>query len=365
MGNLVDKGKMDYFWRKREIVSFILCILVFCIHISSFSPYINIHDGFSDFNLKLSFFFKESITRFAVPMFFMLSGITFFRDYSNQKYIKKIKSRFFTLIIPYLIWNILWMLFDIICSYTFISSFFSGRKIFEITIDNILRGIFLHQSNIPFWYILYLIIFIVLSPIINLFIKNKYVGIISISLLSCLSVLKIGVNYGFNYDAIVFYLAGSFIGKYYFSHVIDKSSKIRQIVSLIYLMIYIVMKNIFPYEDYFFLPLIRIIVFTLASYALWCSVDLFVDKILYRPIYGRSFPVFAMHINVSAIIYKILYLVLPKMGCWAFFNFILTLILSIIIINGVCIIFERYFPIAYGLLMGKGLKKNKIKKACT
>ena len=103
------------FWKKKEFISFLLSILVFLIH-SHFGQ--NAADGsfISVANQKVSYFFCDSITRFAVPMFFMLSGITFFKDYSNKKYFTKIKSRLFTLVIPYLLWNTIWMLWEIFTS---------------------------------------------------------------------------------------------------------------------------------------------------------------------------------------------------------------------------------------------------------
>ena len=79
------------FWKKKELVSFILSILVFFIHIFSFVRYRDTGSIISAVNERAAFFFKESITRFAVPMFFILSGISFFKGYDNSKYINKIK----------------------------------------------------------------------------------------------------------------------------------------------------------------------------------------------------------------------------------------------------------------------------------
>ena len=63
----------NIFWKKKEIVSFILSVLVFFVHISSFAQYSNTGNLISTINEKVSFFFKESITSFAVPMFYILS----------------------------------------------------------------------------------------------------------------------------------------------------------------------------------------------------------------------------------------------------------------------------------------------------
>jgi hypothetical protein len=39
----------------------------------------------------------------------------------------------------------------------------------------------------------------------------------------------------------------------------------------------------------------------------------------------------------------------------------MTAVLTIVLINIFCIVFERYLPKTYALLMGKGIKNRKIK----
>ena len=74
------------FWKKKEFISFLLSILVFFIH-SYFAQDTGDGSLIAVVNHKVSYFLSCSITRFAVPMFFMLSGITFFKDYNNKKYL--------------------------------------------------------------------------------------------------------------------------------------------------------------------------------------------------------------------------------------------------------------------------------------
>ncbi len=50
------------------------------------------------------------MTQIAVPMFFLFSGFLFFRDFCGWKwglYGNKIKKRIFSLVIPYLLWNLI------------------------------------------------------------------------------------------------------------------------------------------------------------------------------------------------------------------------------------------------------------------
>lgn len=153
------------FWKKKEFISFLLSILVFFFH-SNFAQD-SVHGNLvSVINQKVSFFFSSSITQFAVPMFFMLSGISFFKEYNNKKYLTKIKSRLFTLVIPYLLWNTVWLLWEIFSSYSFLSRFSDGGEPFPITAANILKGVFFHGCYGPFWFMFNLIIFSLAAPLV-------------------------------------------------------------------------------------------------------------------------------------------------------------------------------------------------------
>ena len=198
------------FWKKKEYVSFVLSILVLFIH-SYFAPAV-LNDSFiSLFNHKFSFFFSRSITRYAVPMFFMLSGISFFKEYNPKKYLTKIKSRIYTLVIPYLLWNTVWMLWEIFGSYSFIAKFSEANAPYPLTLESILKGILFYQCNIPFWFIFDIIIFSFAAPFLFLIIKNKYIGITSVVCLSILSLFGIHLPANLFYYpmAIVFYLIGA------------------------------------------------------------------------------------------------------------------------------------------------------------
>ena len=59
-------------------------------------------------------FFSNILPVFAVPIFFMLSGFLFFyklEKFDMRVYVEKLKSRFRTLLMPYLIWIIIYVFF--------------------------------------------------------------------------------------------------------------------------------------------------------------------------------------------------------------------------------------------------------------
>ena len=73
------------------------------LNISSFS-------GMDFFNL-IRICFSHVITHVAVPIFYLISGYLFFfrlKDFDFRRgYLEKIKSRLHTLVIPYILWNLI------------------------------------------------------------------------------------------------------------------------------------------------------------------------------------------------------------------------------------------------------------------
>lgn len=344
------------FWKKKEFISFLLSILVFFIH-SYFAQDSGDGSLISVVNHKVSYFFSCSITRFAVPMFFMMSGITFFKGYTNQKYLGKIKSRLFTLVIPYLLWNTIWMLWEIFSSYSFLSKFGTSEP-YPLTFISILKGIFFYNCNNPFWFIFDLIVFSFAAPMVFLIVKNKYVGIVSIMALSVVSLFGIHLPTAVFYYpmSIVFYLMGALIGYHFFDLACQKSSKWMQIASFVFLAAYILAKNIVPQSLHIDNYLLQTVVYALAAFSLWNVTDVFIERMKPRAIYRRSFAVYAMHLNVGMIILKVFSLCIPSNGWLEIPKFILMIVSTLAIIHFVCVFLEKFTPKTYAILMGNRTK---------
>lgn len=348
------------FWKKKEYISFLLSILVFFIH-SHFAQEIVSDSFISVVNHKVSYFFSDSLTRFAVPMFFMISGITFFKDYNNKKYITKIKSRIFTLVIPYLLWNTIWMLWEIFTSYSFLARFSTSSEPYQLTLVNMLKGIFFYGCNNPFWFVFDLIVFSFASPIVFLIIKNKYAGIISVIGISVLSLFDIylPMNVFYYPMAIVFYMTGAIVGYHFFDFASKKSTKSMQIASFIFLAAYILAKNIIPQEIHINNYLMQTVVYTLASFSLWNVTDNFIEKIKPRAIYRRSFAIYAMHLPVAIVILKILSFCTPESEWLEIPKFVFMIVATLAIINFVCAFLEKFAPKIYAILMGNRINKKQ------
>lgn len=125
-----------------------------------------------------------------------------------------------------------------------------------------------------------------------------------------------------------------------------------QAAALIFLSVIIVLNNVCRNCVYAINPFVTIVINILCAVSVWILFDAVIDKMKDRPLYSRSFYVYAMHINVSAIIAKLTMLALPKNEVCAAANFVITVILTLVSINAFCIVIEKYFPTVNFVLSG-------------
>ncbi|MCR4859754.1 MAG: acyltransferase, partial [Bacteroidales bacterium] len=131
------------------------------------------------------------LTKVCVPLFFVISGYLFFRNMPEKPDVRwfwgKISSRFFTLVIPYLIANIIaW-----VCYYfaiTQVPSMVSG--FFGDSWKDPLFVFWTGPVNLSLWFIRELIVAVLLSPLVYLLVR--YLGWWGVLALGVLWALKIG-----------------------------------------------------------------------------------------------------------------------------------------------------------------------------
>lgn len=135
-------------------------------------------EGEHELYFKVVYPFALWLGESGVPGFFFISGYLFF--FSKKKYSEKLRSRFHTLFIPYILWNILLLIIYILAYAAGHPQDINGRNLADYSIIDYLRlfwdrGSFDDGNFVPLlcplWYIRNLLIMAILSPVVYYIIK--------------------------------------------------------------------------------------------------------------------------------------------------------------------------------------------------
>ena len=181
----------------------------------------------------LRVFFSHVVTTVAVPTFFLTAGFLFFnniKEWNKQVYFKKIKIRLTSLILPYILWNIIALL--VLISTATIKEYIFGTPSSMITSleKNGLFSIFWDYSkwgeqrtnilgwhtpmtgpiNFPLWFLRELIVVSILTPVIFYFLKyTKLVGLLILGIAYYTKIWPIAP--GFRISAFFFFSIGAYL----------------------------------------------------------------------------------------------------------------------------------------------------------
>ena len=122
----------------------------------------------------------DIFAKIAVPGFFFFSGYLFFRGYQPDQLKRKWKNRVFTLVIPFILWNLIYYVIEILLRILpFTAGAFAGTEV-PVNLREILAAAFNCKYQPVFWFPQYLIIYTVLAPVIWALLRKKTSGLITI-----------------------------------------------------------------------------------------------------------------------------------------------------------------------------------------
>ena len=219
-----------------EILRMPLTLFVVMVHLDILNPMplceshacLFSTDGFWAFVVS---FFSHVVSHIAVPCFFIISGYLFYVhlcDWNWRVWLNKMKRRLWTLLIPYLLWNIMPFLYifflklaafvlegkPLTSMITYVDS--KGWHIFgdlypshadEVNWLGFSRG-WISPYNPPMWYLQCLIIVCLITPLIWWFLKNTRVwGVVFLAILFLLKAfpLEQGIR------ALFFFSVGAWV----------------------------------------------------------------------------------------------------------------------------------------------------------
>ncbi len=114
---------------------------------------------------RIEIFLGERIGQIAVPGFFMLSSMLFYRTYTRRSLKRKLIRRVHSLLIPYLLWNFIYYLGYLIATHVPGLREITGKDPVPADPKTIAEAIFLYKYNPLFWFVFQLMILSLLAPV--------------------------------------------------------------------------------------------------------------------------------------------------------------------------------------------------------
>ena len=337
-----DTIKRKAYDTRFDTVSMILSFMVVMIH-SSYAAFYTVPNGVSVF---LDDYYTDYISGFAVPCFFMLSAIKFYKSYDISMTGEKLKRRISTLLVPYLTWNFLSVVWIMIFSYVpFLSQFVSVREKFVFSFENLIGGVFWFKYIHPFWYMALLLILTLLCPLVYYIIRNKYIGLAAVIVLYIIDALPLSFPETawpmFQVRTLVyclaFYILGAWIGKYAYGWFMKHPKPAMRWVAILMFVAAVCLRAITNNSDIAFIPAIL-----LGGYAIWAFVGTLRNPD--NDIMKSSFFIYPAHTFILPCVNKVLYFVLPNSATAAILNTVLGTILTYALCVILSLLSRRIMP---------------------
>lgn len=250
--------------------------------------------------------FAQGICRVAVPVFFFISGYLFYnglKSWDWNVYRTKLKSRIYSLVIPYCIWNVVgWLLY---CFKNYfvdgVSNIWTSYSFWEIIWSNSEGWPFV----VPLWFVRDLIVVVVFAYFI--FCVVRYLKFGGIILMCLLHIANIWIPLpGFSSVSILFFACGCYFQIFEKEPLIVPKplAWISFIVFISMLLLIILCWNRVSINGYLHATLT--IVGTILTFKLVSMIETIKHRKLYEMLAGASFFVFATHeiyiLNISRIV---------------------------------------------------------------
>lgn len=141
----------------------------------------------------------------AVPAFFFLSAILFYRNCESKRYVDVIKKKIKTLVVPYLCWNVIcWPLKEY-------KNILTGGGVSSTNLFEVINKIIMSQWDPVLWFVRVLFFIILIYPVILWLVKNKRIFICFVLLNLSLNIY-LGPTTG--YSSVRYWLPIYMIGAY-------------------------------------------------------------------------------------------------------------------------------------------------------
>lgn len=329
------------------ILNFLLSLLIVFHH--GFTRNVGFIDSYNPLDYGVITAIERYFYNFsecAVPIFFFLSAFLFYRtfDGSKEKYISKMKRRFWSLVVPYIIFNTIGY---------FKAMVFSGR--YGGALDYLLS--IWNADTMPLWFIRELIFFSILAPVIYRIKRHLWLSVVVSVALIILSTLGLVGYRSFMYWMPV-YLMGSSLTENRISRVCDiferaSSRYLMLLLFVIYCLAAWFLPNgsekgnaIYSFE----FTLFRFVSPLAFSYVIICIMNL---NIKVKKWMQYSFFVYCMHAPIITLVTLVYSKMIPAFYGSELFQFFVVIFLTYVLCVILAMFLERYLSPVWKILNGK------------
>lgn len=309
-------------------LSFVLALLIVVRHSSG----IGLYQSLSGALFWIETFFSYA-TDLVVPMFFALSGYLFYQNFDFSKLKQKWNTRFHSLVVPFVIWNLVgfvftWTIFHIQA----LSNSMNG-KLPDYTIGGWLYDVFIDTKYNVTWFIRNLIVYVIVTPVFYPLLKNRLGGAILL-LLILIAVLFCGGKY-LNYSLP--YLFGGYMGIHFKDYCQQRYDRNLIVASSIILFVSIIAEAVVSSPQYGTMVPLRVLQIPL----IWIISDVLAKKT--EPCWWMriSFFIYLSHHMILESVEKLFWISFGDNIGGASTDFILAPIITILIIIGLASLLRK------------------------
>ena len=294
-----------------------------------------IHAGFCSDHGWLYFFMGECFGRIAVPLFFAISGYLFFQNYLNTKriFFEKLKRRAYSLLIPYLLWNLIaFVVYYSVTETMTIDQFFQAFWVVDGKTGH-------SPADGPLWFVRSLMLYSIIAPFFFLLNRHRIFSwvspIVLIPWVLDVPLLKSGFFIG-----LIFFNLGAWISLTNKDFVFPVPTKMQSVAVFI---VYAIGSAI---HFYFRAPIIHNITILLGFVLIYCIPSIARFRWM-RELGSLSFGLYCMHEIVLEII-KVLDIPLEVGNLKYCFAIVVTTLISLLF----CWILQKNLPTVAKYLLG-------------
>ena len=296
-----------------------------------------------------------------MAFFFILSGFLFFQNFnlSLNSYLQKLKSRFWTLLVPYLFWNLaVFAMVLIALNIPATSSLIQGhykKFIGDYSVANFINSVTGYRNGpiaYHFWYVRDLIGMVILSPVFLLVARKiPYLGL---ALFAAPWLLKLPLGFiKIQRLGLLFFYLGCLIAVQKLD--LTWLNRRKSLIIGIYLAMSVVLAIMQTSEIETFRYLFDCCTKVVGTMAIWCASDLITGKLqnVCLNLSGLAFFVYASHEPTVTVLKEFFALVSKNPNSiTVIVHYLLILTISTLVALAVGNLLQRYTPKFFKVITG-------------